>query len=256
MDDVIQTKRCSKCGRILPITEFNKSKSMKDGRFCYCKDCSKELKKAYYAKHRGEILKKAATYRANNKEKIAEYQAEWRANNKEKKAAYNAEYRANNKEKIAARKAEYYTNNKEKIAEYRANNKEKIAEYNAEYYKTNQDSELKRAADYRDPQKNPRGWAIGRVNGYRRMDRDRGFDDSKTITAEWFLEHIAYRPCVYCGKQGLGKVGANRKSNALGHIPSNCEPCCSSCNSRLGVLDTIRRGVHCNPQRKAKHKKD
>lgn len=44
-------KRCSKCGRILPVTEFNKNKAMKDGLQYMCKDCDRKTargaKKAY-----------------------------------------------------------------------------------------------------------------------------------------------------------------------------------------------------------------
>ena len=157
IEEEVKTKRCPKCERVLPLSSFSHDKSSKDGRFCYCKDCKKELKKAYYAKHRGEILKKKAEWRANNKEKIAEYQAEWRANNKEKIAEYQAEWRANNKEKIA--------------------------EYQAEYYQANKDEKKAYMKAYTDPILSPLGWAKRMVNSYRKQDRDNGFDTSKTISA-------------------------------------------------------------------------
>lgn len=38
----METKKCAKCGRELPVSEFYKSKVHKDGYQSYCKDCIKE----------------------------------------------------------------------------------------------------------------------------------------------------------------------------------------------------------------------
>ena len=176
MEEEIQTKKCSRCGEVKPISDFNKRKSRKDGLQSYCKQCKKAMN------------------------------AEWRA----KHPTYDAEYCAKNKEKKAAYKA-----------------------------------------DYRDPQTHPLNWARMMVAHYRRMDRDRGFDTSQTITAEWFVQNIMYKPCAHCGLLQVGAIGVNRKSNALGHIPSNCEPCCQSCNSRQNCKDMLARGIHMS----CKHKK-
>ena len=39
-------KRCSKCGKVKPISEFSKNKHAKDGMQFHCTDCKKE----YYRK--------------------------------------------------------------------------------------------------------------------------------------------------------------------------------------------------------------
>lgn len=39
------TKTCSKCGRELPASEFNKNNQAKDGLQCRCKECQKEDRK-------------------------------------------------------------------------------------------------------------------------------------------------------------------------------------------------------------------
>jgi hypothetical protein len=39
------TKICSKCGRELPLSEFTKNKSRKDGLQAWCKSCRSELNK-------------------------------------------------------------------------------------------------------------------------------------------------------------------------------------------------------------------
>lgn len=214
MDNVeVKTKRCSKCGRFLPLADFNKRKRSSDGLDYWCKECQKAYKAEYYQSNRDSELKKQADYYQAHKDEIQAYNTKYYQANKEAILKYQSEYRAKNKEAIAQRNAIYY-----------------------------------------DPQKNPRGWAQNIVSAYRKMDRERGFDDSQTITTDWFLDNIAYKPCKYCGKQGIGLVGVNRKSNALGHIPSNCESCCSSCNSRQNCKDMLERGLHVSCKGKARHK--
>ena len=165
MDDVIQTKRCSKCGRILPLSDFYRDKQTKDGLDYWCKAC------------------------------------------------------------IKAKNAQHYQSNKDAIAQ--------------------------KHAEYCDPQKNPMGWARIKVGVYRQMDRERGFDDSNTITAEWFVQNIMYKPCAHCGLRQVGAIGVNRLDNTKGHTIDNVEPCCLKCNARENIRDQIARGLHWT----CKHKK-
>ena len=229
-------KRCSKCGQVKPIGDFNKCKMASDGLQRYCKQCKKDVRKEYYKNHRENELK-------NN--------AEWRSNNKEKCKALHAEWNILNKDKISMQRAEYYKNHREnelkKMAEWRSNNKEKWKAYQSEWNSKNPNY----YEDYKDPQKNQMGYAKYMVKGYRQMDRDRGFDDSKTISAEWFLQNIAYRPCAHCGLQAIGLIGCNRLDNTKGHTIDNVEPCCLKCNARENIRDQIARGLHWT----CKHKK-
>ena len=216
----IKTKRCPKCGRVLPITEFSKNKSRKDGLNHYCKQCDRAKRKEYYQTHRDTVLKSVAEWRAKN----PTYNAEYYQANKEKKAAYDAEYYQANKDAIQKQKAEYYQENKDKIA------------------------------DYYDPQTHPMNWAKNMVNKYRSTDRDIGFDDKDTISVDYFINHIANEPCAHCGTQGYGLIGCNRLDNTKGHTIDNVEPCCPSCNFSQNILDQIRRGVHVSCKGKARHK--
>lgn len=53
------TKVCSKCKRELPISEFNKDKSMKDGLHSQCRNCKNEIKKRYRKSINGKkVIKK------------------------------------------------------------------------------------------------------------------------------------------------------------------------------------------------------
>lgn len=92
------TKICSKCGRELPISQFYKSKSRKDGLHPQCKECIKQ-------------------YYTENKEAIAEYKKQ---------------YRQENKELIK----QWYTKNEERMKQYRKENKETIADYKKQWHTT------------------------------------------------------------------------------------------------------------------------
>lgn len=52
------TKTCTKCGRTLPVSEYWQSRTSKDGLYCYCKECAKEIHKARYSKQRQEKMRK------------------------------------------------------------------------------------------------------------------------------------------------------------------------------------------------------
>ena len=56
-DPVTVTKECNRCHRVLPITEFHRNHTRKDGYQCQCKECQKELAQAMYKKR--EEKKKA-----------------------------------------------------------------------------------------------------------------------------------------------------------------------------------------------------
>ena len=42
----METKKCSRCGRVLPISEFNKNSKNKDGLQAYCRECQHETYQA------------------------------------------------------------------------------------------------------------------------------------------------------------------------------------------------------------------
>lgn len=81
-------KKCQRCGRILPISFFNKDIGRIDGYSCSCKECNKnmlqifrtenpgymkEYNPLYYQKNRDIIIEKIKDYRINNPEKIKEW---------------------------------------------------------------------------------------------------------------------------------------------------------------------------------------
>lgn len=39
----METKKCTRCGRVLPISEFNKRAKSPDGLQAYCRECKREI---------------------------------------------------------------------------------------------------------------------------------------------------------------------------------------------------------------------
>lgn len=105
----MDTKKCSKCGEVKSVDEYNKSKGSADGLNYYCKTCCNIIAKAYRERLGTDGIRDIRKrYEANNIDKIKE----------SRKIKYK-----NNKEKFKAIKKKYYHKHKEKL------NKEKAIQY-------------------------------------------------------------------------------------------------------------------------------
>lgn len=84
----MQTKRCSKCGEIKAVSEFNKNGSHRDGLSSHCKNCLNAYAAKYrrenrelvrerfrrsYRKYAVRYKQKMAVYREENREQIRQY---------------------------------------------------------------------------------------------------------------------------------------------------------------------------------------
>ena len=81
MKKQIETKRCSKCGKVRPVDEFRKSMS-------WCKRCCSEYHKKYRQENKERIAEYREKYRQENKERVAEYRKKYRQENKEYRKKY------------------------------------------------------------------------------------------------------------------------------------------------------------------------
>ena len=109
-------KKCNKCNVVKDVSEFNKTKSNKDGLDSICRECGRE---------------KAKRYREANKEKIKQYYQ----SNKQRIIDRVKKYDKVNKEQKKIYKKLYDQDNKEHIKEYYQANKEKKIKYSVEYKK-------------------------------------------------------------------------------------------------------------------------
>lgn len=60
------TKKCSECGRLLPITEFNLLRKSKDGHQDRCRDCFSKYNRERYAANSTSIKERVKKYRDEN----------------------------------------------------------------------------------------------------------------------------------------------------------------------------------------------
>ena len=56
------TKKCTKCRRELPLSEFTKNKSRRDGLQAWCKSCKREYDKIRYETHKSDVITRARKY--------------------------------------------------------------------------------------------------------------------------------------------------------------------------------------------------
>ena len=68
----MQTKKCTKCGEIKNIPEFNKDSKRKDGFFIYCRECQRKDFIIYYAKNKDKIKKQKNTEENRRKRRLYE----------------------------------------------------------------------------------------------------------------------------------------------------------------------------------------
>lgn len=78
------TKYCPRCTRTLDIETFNKDKQKSDGRCSYCRDCSKEVSKGNYNRHREARCKTVMAYRERHRKSIRAYLREYYKDNADK----------------------------------------------------------------------------------------------------------------------------------------------------------------------------
>ena len=92
MSETNNTKKCSKCGRILPVDNFSKYNKAKDGLQGYCRECSSKYHQTYEQTNKEYLKRYKKEYRQTNKEHISRYQRQYYQTNKEHCSQYQKEY--------------------------------------------------------------------------------------------------------------------------------------------------------------------
>lgn len=70
-------KTCPKCEEMKPLDEFYKDKSRKDGRYCYCKDCSREHAKSYRKNNYKKLAERHNKYEEEHHKELSKYRREY-----------------------------------------------------------------------------------------------------------------------------------------------------------------------------------
>ena len=235
-----QLKRCSRCERCLPLAEFHRNKSTKDGLAHWCKSCSREFasqqdnppqydgglkqctrckewkeRTEFYCKRRNPdglhgwcktcMLKAKYERQRTNRDEYNAYQRQYREGRGEQWQEYSRRAYAKHGEKIRARAAQRYN---EKAEEVKA------------YVKQWQHDNPEKRADY------------SRRCTHKRRAQIEGNGGSFTAE-EWedLCAECDYR-CVCCGEHKPLTVDHIIPVSKGGSSDiSNIQPLCKSCNS-------------------------
>lgn len=137
------TKKCTKCGKEKPLSEFNKNKTTKDGHRFQCRECQKESGVLYRKRNveKGKIYRKK--YYQDHKEERADYQRR----NKDSVNINKKRYVERNPEKRKQQSRNYYHRHREEIKERAQAKKEETNKKRVEYIHNNTNAKL--AHNYR-----------------------------------------------------------------------------------------------------------
>lgn len=205
------SKACTKCGQIKPITDFRKDKRLKSGYGSQCKACKYEQTKAW-------VL--------NNYDRKLEINARWLAKNKDVKALSTKKWAQRNSEYLAAKSKKYRLENKERLATsaiaWRKANKVRIAKANKEWREKN--LVTKKVTDANWWRNNP-----DKIKARNAARRARKKAASTYLVTSKDIKKIMSKPCFYCGHKSshLDHVVPLIKggSHSIGNLVAACQFC-------------------------------
>ena len=260
----MDTKKCTKCGTIKPISEFYKNRSKPSGLACECKTCARAYanlryannqekiaiiqkisrakhqeritayNKNYYAKHQERNIARARIYRSSRRKEMAAYTRAYYAEHKEEKRIYNKNYLLNNLESVAARKKIYRYKYKDKVAArqkaYRSVNKDKVAARQKAYYTEHKERIAARSKIYR----------AANLDKHRASQAKRkaikinapGNATAEQIAARW---EVYGNKCYICGAPAEATDHVIPLDKGGSNWPANLRPICKRCNSTKGA---------------------
>ena len=232
-----QTKRCTKCGEILPRTPeyFYRQSESPDGLRPQCKACYRTWREEHY-KRPGVLERKH--------EQDREYRN--RPEERARRREYAKQYRAENRERIQEVEKQYRIENREKGRErgrkWRAlpGARERATAKQRRWRAENRDRELELARERhkKNPEKN-----TARMQRYLAKKAQNG---GSFTGEEWLALCEAYdNRCLWCGEsKPLTADHIVPVSEGGSSDIGNIQPLCRSCNSRKGTQSIDFRIAH------------
>lgn len=102
INEVVITKRCTKCGVTKSTKEFNKNAGTPDGLRLWCKACSGSALVKYRAHNRDKVKAARAALYVANRDRIKAKSVKWRSENPGKAKAGIAKWKKENLESLRA----------------------------------------------------------------------------------------------------------------------------------------------------------
>lgn len=227
------TKICNKCGRELPISEFSKNKSKKDGLQSHCKECGKHYYKQWYTENKEALAERKKQYYTENKEARKQYSKQYYTEHADERKQYKKQWYTKNKEAISEYRKQWYTENKERIKQYYQENKEAMAEYQKQWRTENKEYQNQWHATLKGYCNNIRNANIQKDRKYGRIDDEL---PSNYPTIEDYME-LLQMPDFYDGKQyHFTEMGLDRIDNSLPHTLDNIVPCTTQHNRERHLM--------------------
>lgn len=113
--DCTPMKRCKKCGIDFPATTEYFHRSGRDGLYTYCKTCTIESSRAYYAANKARHAETVKAWRDANPERRAEADKAWREANKARRAETNKAWNEAHPERMAEASRAYKAAHPDKV---------------------------------------------------------------------------------------------------------------------------------------------
>jgi 5-methylcytosine-specific restriction endonuclease McrA len=188
MKAVGDQKRCSKCKRWLPVSEYYKDKRRPDGFRMQCKGCERE----YASRNADRISDYQRRYREENADRLAENRKRWEEDNRDELLAKKRDYnrRPSVIERMKVYRHRHYEENKERYKgnsiRWKAQNREKVQQYKKDWKERHPDRVTESRARYNQEHRETTiAWtrrrrarqaevAVGEVDHKRIWKRDRG----------------------------------------------------------------------------------
>lgn len=114
----MESKKCSKCGKVKDVGEFYNKKSRKDGKSSHCKCCSSESVMKWRKNNPEKVYESELKWRKSNPEKVKKSKLKWDRTNKEKKKCTYEKWRKSNIEKLNEKNTIWRKNNPGKVIDY------------------------------------------------------------------------------------------------------------------------------------------
>ena len=214
-----QQKACSRCKRVLLLSEFSPDVRTVLGVGSQCKTCNRERMKGYTARTKAQRSAYNRAYRKKNRKRLKEANLKWRLTNQERVVAYRKERYAKNKGRILAYLRKYNRKNRARInARQRA------------YYEGHKGEHRERNRQWR--RKNPEKL---KANIKKRRALKAGAVEAKLTAAQWraIQEAFDYR-CAYCGcrPKKLTQDHVVPLCKGGSHTVDNVVPACGRCNCK------------------------
>lgn len=123
-------KRCPKCGRLLPLSDFAKKVGNADGLQSRCRECCAEYAACWRSENTERKRAMDRAYAAEHAEQAREKTRAWAAANPERKKESDRRYTQENKERLRSKGASYRLKNWSALVEkkraYRQANAERV----------------------------------------------------------------------------------------------------------------------------------